>query len=284
MGQAFLPGKGSGTVSFDFGTTHSAGHFLDDGSKLPGYGTRAYNLSFNVEYGVTSRLALSLGIPWVTSKYTGTEEPLNLPLNVLDDGVFHGTMQDFRMEARYNVLDRPVVLTPFFAFSVPSHGYQTIGEAAVGPKLKQYSTGVYAGRLLNPFLSQAFVHGSYSYTAVEKVLGVSLNRSNTDLAVGYFWTPRLSTSLLWRKQWSHGGLGFDVFFDPNTSAEIFLQQDRITKQEFQHLGAGVGFNMTESLSANFSFLKFVSGRDAHFGEGFSAGLSWSFSTSPQLFP
>ena len=47
---------------------------------------------------------------------------------------------------------------------------------------------------------------------------------------------------------------------------------------------GVGLNLTDSISANFTFLKFVSGRNAHFGEGFSGGLSWSFSTVPQLFP
>jgi len=282
MGQAFLPGKGSGTVSVDVGTTHSAGHFMDDGSKLPGYGTRANNVSFSVDYGVTSKLALGLSIPWVTAKYTGQEEPLNLPRNIVDDGVYHGTLQDFHLEARYNVLEHPVVVTPFFALSVPSHGYPTIGEAAIGPDLKQYSTGVYVGRLLNPFLSRAFVHGSYSYTTVERVLDLSLNRSDADVAVGYFLTPRLSTSFLWKRQWSHGGLGFSDIYN-TTSADVFLQQDRLTKQDFQHVGAGVGINMTESLSANFSFVKFVSGRNAHFGEGFSGGISWSFSTSPQLF-
>lgn len=283
MGQAFLPGKGTGMVSIDWGTTHSAGHFMDDGSKLPGYGTRAQNLTFGVEYGVTSRLAVGFSIPWVNAKYTGKEEPLNLPNNVVDDGVYHGALQDMHIEARYNVFERPFVVTPFFAFSAPSHSYPTIGEAAIGPDLKQYTTGVYIGRLLNPFLSRAFVHGSYAFTRVEKVLDLSLNRSNADISVGYFLTPRLSTTFLWRKQWSHGGLGFSDIYN-TSSADIFLQQDRLTKQTFQHIGTGVGLNLTESLSANFSFLKFVSGSNAHYGEGVSAGLSWSFSTAPQLFP
>jgi hypothetical protein len=282
FGQAFLPGKGSGTVSVDFGTTHSAGHFMDDGSKLPGYGTRAYSLSFSVDYGLTDRLALGFSIPYVNSKYTGKEEPLNLPNNVVDDGVYHGTMQDIRLEARYNILERPFVATPFFAFSVPSHSYPTIGEAAVGPNLKQYSTGIYVGRLLNPFLSRAFVHGAYTFTAVEKVLDLSLNRSNTDVSFGYFLTPRVSTTFLWTGQWSHGGLGFSDIYN-TTSSEIFLQQDRLTKQSYQHIGVGVGLNLTESLSASFSFRKFVSGVNAHYGEGISGGLSWSFSTAPQFF-
>jgi hypothetical protein len=283
LAQAFLPGKGNGSVSVDIGTTHAAGHFLDDGSRLPGYSSRANHVTLSVEYGVTNRLAVGVDIPYVSSKYTGKEEPLNLPANVIDDGVYHGTLQDFRIEGRFNAFERPLVVTPFFAFSVPSHSYQTIGESAVGPNLKQYSTGVYVGRLLNPFLSQAFVHGSYSYTAVEKVLGLSLNRSNTDVAFGYFFTPRLSTTFLWRNQWTYGGLGFADLYDPSTSSEVFLQSDRLTKQDFQHIGVATGLNLTESMSANFSFIKFVSGHNAHFGEAFSGGLSWSFSTSPQLF-
>jgi hypothetical protein len=282
IGQAFLPGKGNGSVSVDFGTTHSAGHFMDDGSKLPGYGTRANSLSFSVDYGLTDRLALGFSIPYINSKYTGKEEPLNLPNNVVDDGVYHGTMQDMRFEARYNILERPFVATPFFALSVPSHSYPTIGEASVGPDLKQYTTGIYIGRLLHPFLSRAFVQGSYAFTTVEKVLDLSLNRSNSDVAVGYFLTPRLSTTFLWTRQWSHGGLGFSDIYN-TTSTDIFLQQDRLTKQSYQHVGVGVGVNLTESMSASFSFRKFVSGVNAHYGEGFSGGLSWSFSTAPQLF-
>jgi len=283
LAQAFLPGKGNGEVSIDIGTTRATGHFLDDGSRQPGYGSRANHMTLSVEYGITNRLAVGVDLPYISSKYTGKEEPLNLPANVVDDGVYHGTVQDFHFEGRFNAIERPLVVISFFAFSVPSHSYQTIGESSVGPNLKQYATGVYAGRLLNPFLSQAFVHGSYSYTVVEKVLGLSLNRSNTDIGFGYFFTPRISTTVLWRNQWSHGGLGFAAIFDPSVSSSVFLNQDRLTKQDFQHVGIAAGVNLTESMSANFSFIKFVSGHNAHIGEGFSGGLSWSFSTSPKLF-
>ena len=78
-------------------------------------------------------------------------------------------------------------------------------------------------------------------------------------------------------------LGFSEFYDPSTSSAVFLQQDRLTKQDFQHIGFATGLNLTESMSANFSFVKFVAGHNAHFGEAFSGGLSWSFSTSAQFF-
>ena len=280
MAQAFLPGEGHGSVSLNFATVHAAGHFLDDGSRLPGFASRANSLSLGIEYGVTDKLALGFSVPYIRAKYLGPEEPLNLPTNVLDDGIYHGTMQDLRFEGRYNVLARPFVATPFVALTIPSHGYDTIAESAVGPNVRQWTTGLYAGRLLNPVLPRTFVHGSYSYTIAEKVLGVSLNRSNTDLSVGHFITPTLSASFLWRRQWLHGGLTYAQIYDPSASPDVFVQQDRLARQDFQHVGVGAGYSFTESLSVDFSFLKFVSGRAAHFGEGFTAGLSWSFARQP----
>jgi hypothetical protein len=278
MAQAFLPGKSEGSVSLNFTTIHAAGHFLDDGSRLPGYASRANSLTFGLDYGLTEKLAVGVSIPYIRAKYLGPEEPLNLPRNVLDDGVYHGTMQDFRVEARYNALRLPIVTTPYVALSVPSHGYDTIAESAAGPNVKQLTTGVYAGRLLNPVLPRTFVHGSYSYTAVEKILGVSLNRSNIDFSVGQFITPAFSASFLWRRQWVHGGLTYEQIYDPTASPDVFIQQDRLSRQNFQHVGFGVGYSLNEVVSLDFSFVKFVSGRAAHFGEGVSTGISWSFST------
>ena len=278
MAQAFLPGKSEGSASINFTTIHAAGHFLDDGSRLPGYASRANSLTFGLDYGLTERLAVGVSIPYIRAKYLGPEEPLNLPRNVLDDGVYHGTMQDFRVEARFNALRLPIVTTPFVALSVPSHGYDTIAESAVGANVKQLTTGVYAGRLLNPLLPRTFVHGSYSYTAVEKILGVSLNRSNIDFSVGQFITPSLSASFLWRRQWVHGGLTYEQIYDPTANPDVFIQQDRLSRQDFQHVGFGVGYSLNESFSLDFSFVKFVSGRAAHFGEGISTGINWSFST------
>ena len=279
MAQAFLPGKSQGTASINFTTIHAAGHFLDDGSRLPGYASRANSLTFGLDYGLTDNIAVGVSIPYIRAKYLGPEEPLNLPRNVLDDGVYHGTMQDFRFEARFNApLRLPLVTTPFVALSVPSHGYDTIAESAAGANVKQLTAGLYAGRLLNPVLPRTFVHGAYSYTAAEKILDVSINRSNIDFSVGQFITPALSVGFLWRAQWLHGGLTYAEIYDPTAAPDVFIQQDRLSRQNFHHVGFGVGYSLNDSFSLDFSFVKFVSGRAAHFGEGISAGLSWNFST------
>jgi hypothetical protein len=274
--QAWLPAKGEGTVSISFQHVNAAGHFLEDGSRLPGYQTRASNLIFEVAYGLTERLAVNVSLPYMNTKYTGKDEPLNLPENVLDDGRYHRTVQDFRSELRCNALRRPFMATPFFAAIIPSHDYKTIGEAAAGRHLREYLVGAYAGRLLNPVLRRAYVHGLYSYAFVERDVNIPLNRSNVELAVGYLVTPSLPLSFIWKRQWTHGGLDFAELFE--APPEVFRNMDRVTRQNFQHVGVGAGFPLSKSMSVHVNFVKLVSGANAHYGTGISAGVSWSFQT------
>ena len=273
--QAFLPSKGEGTVSITYQNVHVAGHFLEDGSRFPAYQSRANNLLFGLEYGLTDRLTADIGLPYMLIKYTGKEVPLNLPANVLDDGSYHGTAQDFQVGLRYNIQRRRLAVTPFFTVILPSHSYKTVGESAAGANLRQLVSGVYTGRLLNPILPRAYIEGMYSYGVVQKVVDIPLNHSNTELSGGYFITPSLSVDVVWRGQWTHGGLNFSEIFQ-GSSSEVVRQQDRVTRQNFHHVGAGTAFSITDSVSTHFTFVKFVSGQNAHYGEGIFGGVSWRF--------
>lgn len=274
--QAWLPAKGEGSASTTFQHVYAAGHFLEDGSRLPGYETRASNLLLDVAYGVTDRLAVSVALPYMNVKYAGKEEPFNLPENKLDDGNYHGAFQDFGFELRYNAFQRPFMATPFVAAGVPSHAYETIGEAAVGRDLRELRIGTYAGRLLEPVLPRTYVHGMYSYAFVERDQNIPLDRSNLNVDVGYFVTPAVSLSFLWRRQWTHGGLDFAELFA--ASPEIFRNFDRLVRQDYQHVGVGAGFPLTRTLSGHLNFIKFVSGKNAHYGSGIAGGVNWSFQT------
>jgi hypothetical protein len=276
--QAFLPKKGEGSVAITYQDVHVAGHFLEDGSRLPVYQSRANNMILGLEYGLADRLALDASLPYMLTKYTGKEVPLNLPLNVLDDGAYHGTFQDFQFGLRYNIQRRHFAVTPFLTVVLPSHAYRTVGEAAAGANLRQLITGAYTGRLLNPIVPRTYIQGMYSYAVVEKAANIPLNRSNTELTAGYFITPSLSANFLWRGQWTHGGLSFSDILQ-GSSSEVVRQLDRVTRQNFYHVGGGAGLSLTESVSTHFTFVKFVSGQNAHYGEGIFAGISWRFTAN-----
>ncbi len=278
--QAWVPPKGEGSVSIFFQNIDFVAHFNPDGSKDPAFSTRSMNAVFEVSYGLTNRLALSATIPHVNNKFTDkVNEPSNLPINVVDDGSYHGAIQDFRVELRYNALRRPFTATPFFAAVIPSHGYQIIGEAAPGRHLREYIVGGYAGRLLNPVLPRAYVHALYSYAIVEREIDVSVNRSNVDLEFGYFVAPSASLSFIWSRQWTHGGVTFHQVFD---TPEIFLNHDRLIKSNFQHAGVGAGFALSNSVDLHGNFVRYLSGSNTHYGTAISVGVSWRFQTRREL--
>jgi hypothetical protein len=274
--QAWLPPKGEGVVSGSFQRVEADGHFLEDGSKLEGYRTRASNFVLQATYGITDQLALALTVPFVNVKYLGPEEPLNLPLNVLDNGAYHGTLTDLRFELRYNALQRPVVITPFAAGLIPSHSYDTLGESAPGRNFQEFPVGVYVGRLLDPVLPRAFVQGSYAYAFVRQDVGIDLNYSVFGVDAGYFVTPSVSVSVLWRGLKTHGGLSFNELWE--APPDVFVNMDRVVRASYHHLGVGLSVPLGGTASAFANYVWFVDGVDAHYGGSFSIGLSWGFRT------
>jgi hypothetical protein len=282
--QAWLPLEGEGTIAFSFQHVDADGHFLEGGDKLPGYRTRADNLVFEMGYGITDRLAVNLLVPFVNVKYRGPEEPFNLPENTLDDGRYHGAISDLRFELRYNLLEEPLVLTPFSGAVIPSHSYETLGESAPGRGFQEFPIGVYAGRLLDPVLPRMFVHGSYAYNFVRQDVGIPLNYSNYSFEVGYFVTSSISVSFLYRGLTNHDGLSFNELFV--APPEIFVNLDRVVRAKFNHVGVSVSFPVGDTLSMHANYLDFASGVDAHYGGALSLGFSWTFQTKEQpiLFP
>jgi hypothetical protein len=280
--QAWLPPKGEGTLAVAFQRVNANGHFLEDGSELPGYATRASNGVFVLSYGITDRLAATLTAPFVNVRYLGPDEPLNLPDNVLDDGGYHGALTDLRLELRYGLLQRSLAVAPFVAAVVPSHDYDTLGEAAAGRGFQELHLGAQAGRLLDPVLPRGFLHASYAYAFVRQDLDIPLNYSTLNAEAGYFVTPSLPVSFMWRRLWNHGGLSFNELFV--APPEVFVNLDRVVRASHEHVGIAVSIPLGESVSIHGDYLWFVSGKDAHYGSGFSFGVSWRFREAPSLFP
>src|SRR5581483_9055412 len=111
----------------------------------------------DVTYGVTDKVAVSVALPWVNTRYTGAHphplDPLNPSSgpNPLDDGTWHSTVQDFLFDVRYNVTrnlgNRGIVLTPFVGSIVPSHDYQYFSHAAFGRDLHELQLGASVAKL-----------------------------------------------------------------------------------------------------------------------------------------
>jgi hypothetical protein len=299
---AWLPVDGEANISLVFQHLSYGGHFEENGVKLDGaVPSRAFLGIFQFEYGLTDKLALTARLPYVASEFTGThDEPVTTFLrdrydefqranpqaavSTLDTGGFYSTFQDFGVTLRYNMLDDDrsgLVITPVIGATIPSHDYRTVGEAAPGQNLFALHTGVNAGRLLDPWLPNAYVHGRYIYSFVESLVNVSMNRSLVEIEGGYAITPTVTARGLATWSHTHGGVPFSEAYK---DVLLFLVHDRLLASRYWHAGGGATVSLTDSLDLDGAFVTFVSGSDTHYGHGATVGLTWRFNTAARSQP
>src|SRR5262249_5745545 len=159
---------------------------------------------------------------------------------------------DFSVTARYNVVNGAFGLTPFVSFGVPSQDYNFRGESALGDHLKEVRIGVDAGRQVRLISRPLVVQGGYSYAFVEKVLGISMDRSNVKGQVSYRVKRRLSVLGQFYWQRTHGGLRLGspppaeiVFPGEVTTPDLLYQHDRLLRDNYWRAGGGLNYSLRQ---------------------------------------
>jgi hypothetical protein len=279
FGQAWIAPRGETTVSLTYERTEHEGHYLKDGTRVRVGASHASALSFDVEHSLTDRLAVSAGIPYVASSNGPDPSLACLCRSGIDDGKYHATWQDFRFGLRFNILANPVALTPMITVRVPSHHYDTAFEAAPGRHLRETILGIAAGRTFAPGDHPISVSGQYTYALVEKVLGVSTNRSNADLDVGYYPTPSINVHTFVDWQRTNGGVTTDFvlnFDNRVTHPELYQLHDGLLRDRYWRAGVGAGYNLTERTNVFASIATALAGNDSHYGYFYIVGVVRSF--------
>ena len=268
--QAWLPAKGEGTVSVLFSNTLSTKHYLPDVAYDRGH-IDANTLLFDVTYGVSDRMAVTVGLPVVTSRYRG-----NFPHRpiTLDDGNWHTSAQDFRLNVRYSVFQGPVHITPFIGSALPANNYEYFAHAAPGRQLKELATGVSAGRL---FAELGLVlQGQYAMNFSQGALDYARRFSTASVESAYFLTPRLRLMVSASGRIGHTGIDLPVN-SALLTPEQFLHHDQISRESFFNMGAGTAITITESTDLFIAYNRTLTGRSTHATDrGLSLGMSWSF--------
>jgi hypothetical protein len=269
--QAWLPGKGEGSVAVVFTNVTSREHFLPDRRFEMGQ-IDANTILADVSYGITDRFAVTFGVPVVVSRYRG-----NVPHRpiTLDDGSWHSTTQDFRFNVRYNAVRGPVVVTPFIGSDLPSRNYEFFAHAAPGRALKEIAGGVSIAKL---FAAQGIIlQGRYALTFSEGALDQSRRFSVASIESGYFLTPSLRLLAMMSARIAHTGI--DLYPDSGRVLpfEVFSHHDQISRESFTNLGGGASYALTDRMDLFGAFTRTVHGRNTHaVNRGLSIGVSWSF--------
>lgn len=268
--QAWVPPAGIGVVTVAYQTISNTNHRLTDGSLLDGYDSISRGVLVNLDYAFTDRFSLSIGVPYIASKYTGPE-PSFFGLQV--DNCFcwaHG-WQDLGATVRYNLANDAFALTPSASFGVPTHDYNYFGEAVLGRDLDEVRVGVDVGRRLDSISDRLSLSARYTYAFVEKVLDMPNNRSNFAVEVGVLPMRKLATHLAVSWQRSHGGLRSSDPFTP----EQYSQYDRILKDNNFHITGGGSYSLPK-IDLFASYVYYAGGTDTHVGHALTAGVSVPF--------
>lgn len=268
--QAWLPEAGS----FNFNTAYSDNlnkkHYLPDGKEFDAGQTRTQTIALNATYALTDDWLLEVGVPYVSAKYSG---PFPHPTEV-DDGGYHASLTDVHLALHFQALLEPFALAPYAAMVIPLEDYETLGHAAPGRGLQEYWLGFYAGKSLDEWLSGVYVVGRYNYAFVEKVVGVSHDRSNLDFELGWFFTPEWSVRTLFSAVETHGGIQVPV---PRTHP-LFDHHDQLARERLRNVGVGLAWSMSDSIDVYVLYLESVWGESAHkLNQGVTLGFSYSIS-------
>jgi hypothetical protein len=253
--QAWLPEKGSLNLSVSYSNDLNEKHYLPDGSEVDVGHTRTQTLGITASYAMSDRLLVTGGIPFVTARYRGD---FPHPTGV-DDGHYHDSAADFRLRLHVQALIEPLLLAPYMGVVIPSRDYETLGHATPGRGLEEAWLGFYAGKSLDEWIPRTYLQARYNYALVEKVAGVSHDRSNAELEIGYFLNPRASVRAFAAWQETHGGIDVPVPRDHH----LFDHHDQLADDSFLNLGGGFSYSLSRRLSVYSVYLSGVRGRNGH---------------------
>jgi hypothetical protein len=282
LAQAWLAPKGEASFGLAYQNLYTRDHLSSEGEKYYGGRIRMNIVVIGLTYSFTDRLSAGASLPYVSARYDGTLPHVASGWELIDDGSYHDSFTDLRLDLRYNLWDEPAMITPFFSAIIPIRDYWTFAHSNLSSGLEQYLVGVSAGRRLDPILETGFVQLRYSYAFVEKVLGVSHDRSNLDLEIGYFLTPSLGISALGSYQKTHGGLDLPLPGTPENVAfrrtPYYLRHDQLARSDYLNVGGVVSYALTGTVDVFASYQATVWGTNMHaIQPGLAIGMSWGFS-------
>jgi len=274
-GQTVVPPRGTGTVSLTFENYHHSGHFDKVGHKNTNGATESKVFLTQVDFGVTDTIGLNVSLPFVASKYTGPDvyyvEGIETHPGPLDDRTYHGAFQDLRFEGRRMFLAGPVAMMPFVAGSIPTHHYQTRGEAVPGRYRRGLQLGVNTETALDAVLPHLYLHAKYAYEALQRIDNFPHTSSNIELEPGYVATSRIDIRSLVSWEIAHKG---------PTVAQLrpdWINHDRFINSNYLNVGAGTSFWLTQTLEIYAVWIQTVRGdHGAHVARTLAFGVNRSF--------
>jgi hypothetical protein len=286
--QAFLSPQGEGSVAVLYQYGIDRLHAFADGSTKD-VGHMYWNtVVLDTDYSITDRLAVRASLPFVAGQYVGTHPHQIIrgdPTTTiaLDDGAYHGTATDFRLDVRYSLTKGALKVVPDFQATLPAHPYPVFLHALYGADAREYRMGVSLARRLDPFLPKAFVQGRYGFGIGQEFVKISPKVSYGEFQLGYLLSRRLIVQSSVVGMYTHNGLAWNPATYPNDFTEDqWLNHARISQGRQLDAGGGIAYEFNRSTQVVLSLSHSFWGENTHlrylvttigFVKAFSTGRS-----------
>ncbi len=269
LAQAWVtpPGEAAITLAHEF--VRSDEHLDLHGRGARELGSTSTHLAvLDAAYGLSERIALQGSVAWLAIKWTGQSDRHG----PFDTGIYHGALQDARVAVSYQLVSGRFAVAPFVAFGTPTHGYQALGHAAFGRKLRELQAGISAGRTLR-WPAGGYVHGSLAYSKSEKVdnVALGLDHVNGDFEAGADFGTRVAVKGFgsWQLMWDGLQLGRGIDL-----GDLKPIHDRLGRASYLQLGAGVSTPLTSKIELGVSAFATATGRNIHAVRALVTSLTW----------
>ena len=199
-------------------------------------------------------------------------------LRFVDDGDYHGGLQDLSVGVQYLALDGPLRVSPFVSYGAPVSDYPIYGSAIIGRGLNELHLGVSLD--FTPYFSDWNFQADISYAISEKVLGVDLNYWLMYFAASYYVTPRFAPRLFLTSRITPNALNYPEDFEPYEEKydnENGWRHDQTIKHEYINAGIGFDYIFSERFGISATYYRTIHAENLlEIDNAFSLGLTHRF--------
>jgi len=247
---------GHGSISVAYLNSYVNGFWLDSNTRVPNGAVRSRGVSFDVDYNIADDWSIHAGIPYLDNRYTGTAPhcPTTAPLQCagiaalnpqhpesqfIDDGRYHGALQDFNLGVAWHTHIADYYITPSATAVIPSHDYVFFDNAAVGQRLHQLLLSV---TLAHQFeLTNFYYKLGFGYALSQHVLGIDTGYQRLDGELGWFINEKFSVRAFLTGRIGSGLSALQVGpLTDGMSNAYWYHHDQISEHTYG--GAGLGFD------------------------------------------
>jgi hypothetical protein len=262
--------KGDASLRIEYQYLHT-GSFFDDLYEFDYSNTDTHAAVLSADYAVSDRWSIFAAIPYVKKRHQGGD-PHNpndafwvdfVPPDkrFIDDGSFHGGLQDLTLGVRYLALDADRwTISPYIAYGVPTNNYPFYAKAAIGANLWNVPVG--AQLTFTPYFSDWYFGGNAAYVFSEKPLGVNVDYWLVYASAGYYFKPNFAMNVFLSGKYVIDGLKmpWDFTDDPTYAnypeafdTERWWNHDRLLGHRFLNLGVGFDYYFNANYQVSGSF-------------------------------